>query len=84
MQHKVQADFSRIHHLLCRHFYLSHVSVLVESLNDRSTLEPRDEEVDMASGLPSLLGDDLLGFVVDVVDRSGKGLSGIVLKGVED
>lgn len=84
MQHEVQTDLAGVHHLLSGHANSSHISILVEPLNDRSGVEARDEEVDVASGLPGFLGDDLLSLVADVINGSGQGLACLVPEGVED
>ncbi len=84
MKHEVKTYFTRIHHFLSCHSNFLYVSVLIEAFNYCSTVESRDEEVDVASGLPCLLGNDLLSFVTDVKDRGGECVSGLMPKGMED
>jgi hypothetical protein len=84
MQHEVETDLTGVHHLLGRHTNSRHITILVEALNDRSGVEAWDEEVDVASGLPGLLGDDLLCLVADVVDGSGQSLACLVPESMVD
>lgn len=84
VEHKVETDLSGVHHLLDSHTDFLDITVLVEALNYGSAIEARHEEIDVAGGLPGLLCNDDLSLVIDVVDGSGEGLSGLVAEGVED
>ena len=84
VKHEVKTDLSGIHHFLSCHSNFLHVSVLIETFNHCSTVESRHKEVDVASSLPCLLGNNFLSFVTDIKDGSCKCITSLVPKGMED
>lgn len=83
MQHEMQSNLLRVHHLLYLERELLHIAVLVLALHEGRVVVARDEVLGEVGAQPALASHDGLGLVVDVVHRAEQGVAVLELEGSE-